>query len=40
MNVDFQYSPPVQDYVEKLSTLLYSGAGPDIFYMSLENRET
>ena len=39
VNVDFQYSPPVQDYVEKLSTLLYSGAGPDIFYMSLENRE-
>ena len=39
VNVDFQYSPPVQDYVEKLSTLLYSGAGPDIFYMALENRE-
>lgn len=39
INVDFQYSPPVQDYVEKLSTLLYSGAGPDIFYMALENRE-
>lgn len=39
VTVDFQYSPPVQDYVEKLSTLLYSGAGPDIFYMALENRE-
>lgn len=39
VEVDFQYSPPVADYVEKLSTLLYSGAGPDVFYMSLENRE-
>ncbi|MDE6891297.1 MAG: extracellular solute-binding protein, partial [Lachnospiraceae bacterium] len=39
VTVDFQYSPPVADYVEKLSTLLYSGAGPDIFYMALENRE-
>ena len=39
ITVDFQYSPPVQDYVEKLSTMLYSGAGPDIFYMALENRE-
>lgn len=39
IKVDFQYSPPVADYVEKLSTLLYSGAGPDVFYMSLENRE-
>ena len=39
VNIDFQYSPPVQDYMEKLSTLLYSGAGPDIFFMALENRE-
>lgn len=39
IEVDFQYSPPVADYVEKLSTLLYSGAGPDVFYMALENRE-
>lgn len=39
ITVDFQYSPPVADYVEKLSTLLYSGAGPDVFYMALENRE-
>ena len=39
VTIDFQYSPPVADYVEKLSTLLYSGAGPDIFYMALENRE-
>lgn len=39
ISIDFQYSPPVADYVEKLSTLLYSGQGPDVFYMSLENRE-
>lgn len=39
VEVDFQYSPPVADYVEKLNTLLYSGEGPDIFYMALENRE-
>lgn len=39
ITIDFQYSPPVQDYVEKLSTLLYSAAGPDIFYMCMENRE-
>ena len=39
ITVELQYSPPVQDYVEKLSTMLYSGAGPDIFCMALENRE-
>lgn len=39
ITVDYTYSPPVADYVEKLSTLLYSGAAPDVFYMCLENRE-
>ena len=39
INVELQYSPPVADYVEKLSTMLYSGAGPDIFCMAPENRE-
>lgn len=39
VKIDFQYSPPVKDYVEKLSTLLYSGSAPDVFQMSLENRE-
>lgn len=39
VTVDYTYSPPVADYVEKLSTLLYSGAAPDVFYMCLENRE-
>lgn len=39
VTVDYVYAPPVADYVEKLSTLLYSGAAPDVFYMCLENRE-
>ncbi len=39
VEIDYQYSPPVADYVEKLSTLLYSDAAPDLFYMALENRE-
>lgn len=39
VTVDYTYAPPVADYVEKLSTLLYSGAAPDVFYMCLENRE-
>lgn len=39
ISIDFQYAPPVKDYVEKLSTMLYSGSAPDIFQMALENRE-
>ncbi|TDG00152.1 ABC transporter substrate-binding protein [Paenibacillus piri] len=36
---DFQYAPPVKDYVEKLKTLLLTNAGPDLFVMALENRD-
>lgn len=39
VTIDYTYAPPVADYVEKLSTLLYSGEAPDVFYMALENRE-
>ena len=39
VTVDYTYAPPVADYVEKLSTLLYAGSAPDVFYMALENRE-
>lgn len=39
IEIDYQFAPPVGDYVEKLSTLLFSGAAPDLFYMALENRE-
>ena len=39
VTVDYTYAPPVADYVEKLSTLLYTGSAPDVFYMALENRE-
>ena len=39
VTVDYTYAPPVADYVEKLSTLLYTGTAPDVFYMALENRE-
>ncbi len=39
VTVDYTYAPPVSDYVEKLSTLLYTDAAPDVFYMALENRE-
>ena len=39
VTVDYTYAPPVADYIEKLSTLLYTGSAPDVFYMALENRE-
>ena len=39
VTVDFTYAPPVGDYVEKMSTLLYAGTAPDVMYMALENRE-
>ena len=39
VTVDYTYAPPVADYVEKLSTLLYNDQAPDVFYMALENRE-
>ena len=39
VTVDYTYAPPVADYIEKLSTLLYTDTAPDVFYMALENRE-
>ncbi|MCR8634309.1 ABC transporter substrate-binding protein [Paenibacillus radicis (ex Xue et al. 2023)] len=36
---DFQYAPPVKDYIEKLKTLLLTNSGPDLFVMALENRD-
>lgn len=39
VTIDFSYAPPVGDYIEKMSTLLYAGTAPDIMYMALENRE-
>ena len=39
VTVDYTYAPPVADYIEKMSTLLYAGTAPDILYMALENRE-
>ena len=39
VTVDYTYAPPVADYIEKLSTQLYTGTAPDVFYMALENRE-
>lgn len=39
IKIDFEFAPPVKDYVEKLSTMMYSGSAPDIFQMALENRE-
>lgn len=39
VTVDFTYAPPVGDYIEKMSTLLYAGTAPDVMYMALENRE-
>lgn len=39
VTIDYTYAPPVADYIEKMSTLLYAGTAPDILYMALENRE-
>lgn len=40
IEIDYTYAPPVGDYIEKQSTLLYAGTAPDIMYMALENRES
>ncbi|CAM4513905.1 raffinose/stachyose/melibiose transport system substrate-binding protein [Paenibacillus endophyticus] len=35
---DFQFAPPVADYVAKLQTMLLSDTAPDIFMIAAENR--
>ena len=39
IKIDFQFVPPVKEYVEKLKTMIASDTAPDIFQMALENRE-
>lgn len=35
---DFQFAPPVTDYIAKLQTMLLSNTAPDIFIIAAENR--
>ncbi|QJD84716.1 ABC transporter substrate-binding protein [Cohnella herbarum] len=35
---DFQFAPPVADYIKKLQTMLLSDTTPDIFMIAAENR--
>ncbi|MCM3634229.1 ABC transporter substrate-binding protein [Paenibacillus camelliae] len=35
---DFQFAPPVTDYIAKLQTMLLSDTAPDIFIIAAENR--
>ena len=39
IKIDFQYAPPVGDYIEKLKVLGLTNETPDVFVMVLENRE-
>lgn len=39
ITMDFQYAPPVKDYVEKLKTSLLTDSATDLFVMALENRD-
>lgn len=38
ISFDFQFSPPVADYIAKLQTMLLSDSAPDIFIIAAENR--
>ncbi|HZG83373.1 ABC transporter substrate-binding protein [Paenibacillus sp.] len=35
---DFQYAPPVKDYVEKLKSMMFAGTAPDIVFQCYENK--
>lgn len=39
IKIDFQYAPPVGEYIEKLKVLGLTNETPDVFVMVLENRE-
>lgn len=36
IKIDFQYAPPVGDYIEKLKVLGLTNETPDVFVMVLE----
>lgn len=38
INIEFQYSAPVADYLEKMQVLTSTGEIPDIFYIAAENK--
>lgn len=38
VSFDFQYAPPVTDYVQKLQSMLLTNTAPDIFVLLPENR--
>lgn len=38
ISFDFQFAPPVADYIAKLQTMLLSDTAPDIFMIAAENR--
>ena len=38
ISFDFQFAPPVADYIAKLQTMLLSDTAPDIFIIAAENR--
>lgn len=38
ISFDFQFAPPVTDYIAKLQTMLLSDTAPDIFIIAAENR--
>jgi len=39
ITIDFQFVPPVKDYVQKLKTTLLTDSAADVFVMALENKE-
>ncbi|MBW7455089.1 ABC transporter substrate-binding protein [Paenibacillus sepulcri] len=38
ISIDFQFAPPVKDYIAKLQTMLLSESATDIFMIAAENR--
>lgn len=38
ISFDFQFAPPVTDYIAKLQTMLLSDTAPDLFIIAAENR--
>jgi raffinose/stachyose/melibiose transport system substrate-binding protein len=39
ITIDFQFTPPTKDYVQKLKTTLYTGSAADVFVIAYENKD-
>ncbi|GAA3407282.1 ABC transporter substrate-binding protein [Paenibacillus hodogayensis] len=39
IKIDFQFTPPTKDYIQKLKTTLLTGSATDVFVMAYENKD-